>query len=204
MKISRKSIATVTAGLVAGGAIGFVAGVPGLTSAADAPLMDAIDVEVNEVDRASKIREVLQPLVDDTTIDGDQADAVAQHLAESMPGRGQGHRGGRAMGAHAEVVTDLLGIDAETLRGELAAGSTLAEVAEANGVSVDDLVAALVNEAESRIAEHVEDGSLTEEEAATKLAELEDRVAERVNTAGLAERMGGHREGGRDGHGRHH
>ena len=203
MKISRKSIATVTAGLVAGGAIGFVAGVPGLTSAADA-LVDTIDVEVNDADRASKIREVLQPLVDETTIDGDQADVVAQHLAESMPGRGQGHRGGRAMGAHAEVVTDLLGMDAETLRGELAAGSTLAEVAEANGVSADDLVAALVDEAEAHIAEHVEEGSLTEEEAADRLAEMTDRVTERVNTAGLAERMGGHREGGRDGHGRHH
>ena len=203
MKISRKSIATVTAGLVAGGAIGFVAGVPGLTSAADAPLMDAIDVEVNEVDRASKIREVLQPLVDDTTIDGDQADAVAQHLAESMPGRGQGHRGGRAMGAHAEVVTDLLGIDAETLRGELAAGSTLAEVAEANGVSVDDLVAALVAEAEAHITEHVEEGSLTEEEAAAKLADIADRVSERVNSVAPAGGEGhgpGHRGDDRGGH----
>jgi hypothetical protein len=200
MKINRKSIATVTAGLVAGGAIGFAAGVPGLTSAADAPLVDAIDVEPKDVDRASKIREVLQPLVDDATIAGDQADAVAQHLAESMAGRGQGHRGGRALGAHAEVVTDLLGIDAETLRGALAAGSTLAEVAEANGVSAEDLVAALVDEAESRIAEHVEDGSLTQDEAATKLAELEARVAERVNTVGSAERMGGHRDGGRGGH----
>ena len=203
MKISRKSIATVTAGLVAGGAIGFVAGVPGLTSAADAPLMDAIDVEVNEVDRASKIREVLQPLVDDTTIDRDQADAVAQHLAESMPGRGQGHRGGRAMGAHAEVVTDLLGIDAETLRGELVAGSTLAEVAEANGVSVDDLVAALVAEAEAHITEHVEEGSLTEEEAAAKLADIADRVSERVNSVAPAGGEGhgpGHRGDDRGGH----
>ena len=203
MKISRKSIATVTAGLVAGGAIGFVAGVPGLTSAADAPLMDAIDVEVNEVDRALKIREVLQPLVDDTTIDGDEADAVAQHLAESMPGRGQGHRGGRAMGAHAEVVTDLLGIDAETLRGELAAGSTLAEVAEANGVSADDLVAALVDEAEAHIAEHVEEGSLTEEEAAAKLADIADRVSERVNSVAPAGGEGhgpGHRGDDRGGH----
>ena len=120
MAINRKSIATVTAGLLAGGAIGFAAGVPGLTSAADAPMVDTVDADLDNgddhVDRASRIREVLQPLVDDATIDGDQADAVAQHLAESMPGRGQGHRGGRAVGAHAEVVTDLLGIDAETLR----------------------------------------------------------------------------------------
>ncbi|MGB1722686.1 MAG: hypothetical protein ACPHJ1_00310, partial [Ilumatobacteraceae bacterium] len=90
----------------------------------------------------------------------------------------------------------LLGIDAETLRAELVAGSTLAEVAVANGVSSDDLAAALVAEAEERIAEHVEEGSLTEEEAAAKLADITDRVSERVNTAGPTERMEGHRDRG--------
>ena len=75
MAINRKSIATVTAGLLAGGAIGFAAGVPGLTSAADAPMVDTVDADLDNgddhVDRASRIREVLQPLVDDATIDGD-------------------------------------------------------------------------------------------------------------------------------------
>ena len=208
MSINRKSIATVTAGLMAGGIIGFAAGVPGLTSAADAPSVDTIDAEVDadlaDEARAARIREALQPLVDDTTIDGDQADTVAEHLADSLLGHGGDRRGGRALGAHSEVVTDLLGIDAETLRGELAAGSTLAEVAEANGVSTDDLVAALVDEAEAHLAEHVADGSLTEDEAADRLAEMTDRVTERVNTSGPAERMGGHRDGGRGGHGRGH
>jgi len=201
MATNRKSIATVTAGLLAGGAIGFAAGVPGLTSAADVPMVDTVDADLDNrddhVDRASRIREVLQPLVDDATIDGDQADAVSQHLVESMRRRGEGHRGGRDLAARSEVVTDLLGIDAETLRAELVAGSTLAEAAAANGVSSDDLVAALVAEAEERIAEHVEEGSLTEEEAAAKLADITDRVSERVNTAGPTERMEGHRDRGR-------
>lgn len=206
MAINRKSIATVTAGLLAGGAIGFAAGVPGLTSAADAPMVDTVDADLDNgddhVDRASRIREVLQPLVDDATIDGDQADAVSQHLVESMRRRGEGHRGGRDLAARSEVVTDLLGIDAETLRAELAAGSTLAEVAVANGVSTDDLVAALVAEAEERIAEHVEEGSLTEEEAAAKLADITDRVSERVNSVAPIGGEGhgpGHRGGDRGG-----
>ena len=206
MAINRKSIATVTAGLLAGGAIGFAAGVPGLTSAADTPMVDTVDADLDNgddhVDRASRIREVLQPLVDDATIDGDQADAVSQHLVESMRRRGEGHRGGRDPAARSEVVTDLLGIDAETLRAELAAGSTLAEVAVANGVSTDDLVAALVAEAEERIAEHVEEGSLTEEEAAAKLADITDRVSERVNSVAPIGGEGhgpGHRGGDRGG-----
>ena len=204
MRINGKSIVTVTAGLVAGGAIGFAAGVPGLTSAADAPMVDTVDGEQEGVTRSERLRDALQPLVDDTTIDGEQADAVSEHLAATLPGRGEGHRSGRALGAHSEVVTDLLGIDAATLRSELAAGSTLAEVAEANGVSPDDLVAALVDEAAAHLAEHVADGSLTEAEAADRLAEMTDRVTERVNTAGLAERMGGHGDGGRGGHGEAH
>ncbi len=206
MAINRKSIATVTAGLLAGGAIGFAAGVPGLTSAADAPMVDTVDADLDNgddhVDRASRIREVLQPLVDDATIDGDQADAVSQHLVESMRRRGEGHRGGRDLAARSEVVTDLLGIDAETLRAELVAGSTLAEVAVANGVSTDDLVAALVAEAKERIAEHVEEGSLTEEEAAAKLADITDRVSERVNSVAPIGGEGhgpGHRGGDRGG-----
>ncbi len=206
MAINRKSIATVTAGLLAGGAIGFAAGVPGLTSAADAPMVDTVDADLDNgddhVDRASRIREVLQPLVDDATIDGDQADAVSQHLVESMRRRGEGHRGGRDLAARSEVVTDLLGIDAETLRAELVAGSTLAEVAVANGVSSDDLAAALVAEAEERIAEHVEEGSLTEEEAAAKLADITDRVSERVNSVAPIGGEGhgpGHRGGDRGG-----
>lgn len=207
MKINRKSIATVTAGLVAGGAIGFVAGVPGLTSAAtdDTTADDVAAVATEwpgEEARASRIRERLQTLVDDATIDGSQADAVAGHLAGEMPGRVGGH-GPRGQGPHSEVVTELLGIDAETLRGELAAGSTLAEVAEANGVSADDLLAALVAEAEAHITEHVEEGSLTEEEAAAKLTDIADRVSERVNSVAPAGGEGhgpGHRGGDRGGH----
>ena len=50
---------------------------------------------------------------------------------------------------------------------------------------------------QERIAELVEEGSLTEEEAAAKLAGITDRVSERVNTAGPTERMEGHRDRGR-------
>ena len=56
MKFNRKSIVTVTAGLVAGGAIGFAAGVPGLTSAADAPMVGSVDSEYQGVARSERLR----------------------------------------------------------------------------------------------------------------------------------------------------
>lgn len=80
-----------------------------------------------------------------------------------------------------EVVTELLGIDAETLRDELRGGSTLAEVAEANGVDVASLVDALVAEATDRVDQAVEAGRIDAAEATDKLADIEERITERVN-----------------------
>ena len=78
-------------------------------------------------------------------------------------------------------MTDLLGIDAATLRSELQAGSTLAEVAAAQGVSVDVLVDAIVDQMQERVDAAVEAGKITADEATEKLAEAEERVIAKVN-----------------------
>ena len=78
-------------------------------------------------------------------------------------------------------MTDLLGIDAATLRTELKAGSTLAEVATAQGASVDALVDAIVGQMQERVDAAVEAGKITADEAAEKLAVAEERVISKVN-----------------------
>ena len=208
MKFNRKSIVTVTAGLLAGGAIGFAAGVPGLTSAADTPMVGSVDSEYQGVARSERLRDALQPLVDDTTIDGEQADAVKVALGpkgrnvvlDKKFGAPTITNDGVSIAKEIELEDPYENMGAQLVK-KVAAGSTLAEVAEAKGVSTDDLVAALVDKVEAHLAEHVAKGSLTEDEAADRLAEMTDRVTERVNTAGLAERMDGHRDGGGGGHG---
>jgi hypothetical protein len=72
-------------------------------------------------------------------------------------------------------------------------GTTLADVAEEQGVEVGALVDALVEAHEERIAQAVEDGRLTQEEADERLADLEERVTERVENA---EGLGGRGHGG--------
>jgi polyhydroxyalkanoate synthesis regulator phasin len=200
----------LAAGLLGGTAAGLVLGVPGMSSAAadtgtvvapaaivqqvdDAPVDDAPvdDAPVDEapVDDAAvqpgkHLRTVLQPLVDDGTIDAAQADAVTEQLMEKRGKRGErGERGERGPGkfGRSEVVTDLLGIDAATLRAELQAGSTLADVATAQGVSVDVLVDAIVDQMQERVDAAVEAGKITADEAAEKLAEAEARVTAKVN-----------------------
>jgi len=166
-KNRRHTIAAVTAGLIAGGAVGFVAGVPALTSAADVTI--------------------------DSTVDN--ADADHDHGERRGPG-GRGGRGGEQMATVAEVI----GVDAEALREAFAAGQSVADVAEANGVALDDVVAAVVAEMETHLAEHVAEGKLAQSEADAKLADAADKVTERLSSVpaerGMGERRG---PGGRGG-----
>jgi len=196
----RKGLAIgLTAGLLGGAAAGLVLGVPGLSSAAESDPAAVIVQQVDEtdeagtesdapVDHSERLREMLQPLVDDTTLTAEQADKVTSHLVENRPERGErGDRGGRIehrrghRGGVSEGVLELLGTDAETLRAQIMDGSSLADVAAEAGVDVQQLVDVMVSEAAEHLDEAVANGRLDEAEAAEKLAEIEERVTARVN-----------------------
>lgn len=180
----------VGAGVVGGGLVGLLMTVPGLTSAAsqdstdDSPpaVVSVQDADADESRPApgTRLREQLQPLVDDGTITAAQADAVTAHLAENRPER-DGHQKGARRGFDGDVVAGLLGMDAEELRDALRNGATIAELAEANGVDVQTVIDTLVAEAEQHLDLAVEAGRLTEEEAAEKLAGLADKITSLVN-----------------------
>ena len=192
-RLRRGTILGVSAGLVGGGLIGLAATVPSLTSAASDDSVDTWTDPAAEVisdstvadrpDPGTRIRESLQSLVDDGTITADQADAVAAHLVDQAPDHGRRGPGGRGHrpGMDGEVVAGVIGIDAETLREAVQSGQSLAEVAEANGVDPQAVIDALVAEAQSHLDQAVQDGRLTEDEAATKAAEMVERITARVN-----------------------
>ena len=141
---------------------------------------------------ADRVREALTGLVEDGSLTEEQADEVATTLSESGLGRG-GHHGGHRLGL--ETAAEALGMTEDELRTALEPdGTSLADVAEAEGVDVGTLVDALVEAQQERIAQAVEDGRLTQEEADERLADLEERVTERVNSADPG-------PGGRGGHG---
>lgn len=196
----RGTILGVSAGVLGGGLVGLAMTVPTFTDAASedstdttvvATLQDtgtddtSTDTSTDETSRPEpgvRLRESLQTLVDDGTITADQADAVAEHLAAQLPERGE-HRGGRGghPGMDGEVVAGLLGIDADELRSSLRDGQSIADLAEANGVDVQTVIDALVAEAQGHLDLAVENGRLTEDEAAEKLVDLTERVTARVN-----------------------
>lgn len=196
----RKGLAVgLTAGLLGGAAAGLVLGVPGLSSAAESDPAAAIVQQVDEtddvgtefdapVDHGERLREMLQPLVEDTTLTAEQADKVTSHLVENRPERGErGDRGERVehrrgqRGGVSDAVLELLGTDAETLKAQIMDGSSLADVATESGVDVQQIVDVMVSEASDRLDEAVANGRLDEGEAAERLAEIEERITARVN-----------------------
>jgi hypothetical protein len=74
-----------------------------------------------------------------------------------------------------------LGLSEAELRAELGDGNSLAEIAKAEGKSVDGLVQALLVEARQRLDRAVEEGRLTEAQADEVRDGLEDRVRDLVN-----------------------
>ena len=128
----------------------------------------------------------LAPLVEDDTITAAQAEAVAATLAENMPGPGRG-RGLRALRATAEF----LELTPAEMRAGLAEYDTLADLAAANGSSGAELIAYLVAQVEEHLAAAVEEGRITADEAAEKLADAEEHITEMVNGDIPEPRQGG-------------
>jgi polyhydroxyalkanoate synthesis regulator phasin len=200
---SRRGLAIgLTGGLLAGTAAGLVFGVPGLSSAAPAAFVQQADetdppTEDASAEMATRLRDALQALVDDGTITAEQADAVATHLVENRPERGEfgggeghggegrgGHRGGPGMfgrGVASEALTDLLGMDAQELHQQLHDGATLAEIAADQGVEVQAVIDELVAEVTERVDNAVENGRIDQAEADEKLAEAEAKITDMVN-----------------------
>ena len=189
----RKSVtaAALAASLTIGGAAGAALFTPTLSGAQtdETPTEETTDDDR----RGDFLGDALAPLVDDGTITQDQADAVIDAIHDARPVA-------RMIDRHfpyGTALTDVLGIEPAELREALAGGQTIAEVAEANGVPVDDVVAALVAEAQEHLDAAVADGHLTQEEADEKAADLTERITAMVS--GELERGSGHGWGPRRG-----
>ena len=96
--------------------------------------------------------------------------------AECDRDKGYGDRSGRLA-----ALAELVGTDSEGLKTALGEGQTLAQIAEANGVEVQDVIDALVAKVNERIDSAVEAGKLSVEEGETKKAAAASRIEEVVN-----------------------
>lgn len=193
-RMKRTALAgAITAGLLGGGAAGVILTSGGVSGAQETTttIEQPAPGQGERPDPAARLGEVLAPLVEDGTINQAQADAVIAALVDARPERGRhGHRG-QGLDAAAEA----LGMDARELRTALRDGSTIAEVAGERQVEVQTVIDAMVAEVEAHLAEKVESGERTQEQADEMLQRATDRITDLVNN-GRPER--GDRGPGRD------
>lgn len=188
MRSKGASIALAGTLALTGLAGGVVLG-PALAAAATGE-QSAADAVGNRVDR---IKEALQGLVDDGTLTAEQRDRVATTLDEQLPRRGPG-MAGRHLAL--DVAANTLGLTEQELLAELREGRSLADVAEDKGVPIDQVKTDLQAAAEDRLAQAVEDGRITQEQADERKAGIAERIAEAVEREGRRGPGRGHGHGG--------
>ena len=103
--------------------------------------------------------------------------APIEELSEDRHRFGRGHKLGLSV---LEGVVEILDITEDELKNALGDGSTLAEVAEANGLSSDDLIAELIVLAQTTLDEAVADGAITQEQADSMLARITEMLPEAI------------------------
>lgn len=168
------------------------------TGSSDSSTTDA----ARTADIEARIASDLAGLVTDGTLTQEQADKVASTLAAKMPagGRGgHGDHGGRGGFGGLTAAATAIGVTEDELRTQLEAGKSVADVAQANGVSEQTVIDAIVAEAKTHFAAEVASGEHTQAEVDAKLADLEARVTTMVETAGLPQRGGHGPDGGGSG-----
>ena len=111
-------------------------------------------------DRTPPTTEEIQQRVDDGDITQDEADAILDRIAEREALQGVIDRG-----AIKQAMADELGMTVEELEAAKEDGSSLEELAEANGTTVDAVREAAQAEKEAQVQAALDAGEITEEQA---------------------------------------
>jgi polyhydroxyalkanoate synthesis regulator phasin len=198
-------VAGTVAGFLLAVALGAVGGFAAAEALSDDDEPEAVVARANVEpdDESDSLTEALEFLVDEAV----EADRLTEEEGERLKDRLQSRRlpfvvpgleklplGGRAFelfdrdfGIFGQIVdldtaASYLGLSESELREELRDGKSLADVAGEQNRSVDGLVQELVDDAEQRIDDAVDDGRLSEERASQLRADLEDRIRDRVES----------------------
>ena len=207
--MSTKHTRTLFVGALAGAvATGAVIAGPALAAVGDDDPTE-VTTTVSDVDGAEgrtrlaeRIEAQLADLVEDGTIDAAQAQIVAEHLAAQFPTRAErqadrGERRERREEAR-DAVADTLGLTESEIRTALAGGTTMADLAEQQGVPLDALVDAALAPFAAHLDEQVAAGEISQDQAELRLASARDEFTERFSNPAPRHGAGdGHRGGPR-------
>jgi polyhydroxyalkanoate synthesis regulator phasin len=194
MSTSKRTIAVAVAALaVAGGGGAAIAASQG-SSASPAAFFDSLaehlGITTEELEDAAKAAatDQVDAALEEGRITQEEAERLKERIQEgdapflfgpALFG-GHHHHGWPLRGMKVDAAAEYLGLTGAQLRNRLEEGQSLADIARAEGKSVDGLKQALVDEARQRLDEAVEEGELTRERADEMLERLRERIDELV------------------------
>jgi len=189
------AIGAAVAVAVAGGGVAYAAATN--TDPRDAVLRDAaqrLNVSPDQLRSAlsGAIGDQLDQAVKDGRLTQAQADQIKQRIARygvplggpGGPGFGHGPFGGPGHGPFGpglDVAASYLGLTRAQLGRQLQTGRTLAQIASAQGKSVDGLRQALVDAARTQLDRAVADRRITSDQRDQILRDIQQHVADLVN-----------------------
>lgn len=193
---SKKTVTGLGAALalVGGGVGGAIAATSDTTPQAEqaAFLSDAANrLGVQESQLENALEQAAIDRVDAAVADGRltqaEGDAIKARIqsGDLGPGFGFGFAGPKMMvGFGLEAAATYLGLTRDQLRTELESGKSLAQIATAEGKSVDGLKQALIADAKARLDQAVKDGKITAAQETQMLSDLSSHIDDLVNNTG--------------------
>lgn len=209
-KLTILAAAGAAVAIAGGGAAVAAAGALSPEEESQAVIEDAAEqlgVEPNALSDALKdaLKTRVDAAVDDGRLSQEQGDELKERIDSGyspLVFGGSGVRGFGHFGHFADLggAASYLGVTEAELRAELEDGKSLADVARAEGKSVEGLVQKIVDSASERLDQAVEDGRLTRARADEIKQDLKPRITDLVNREPGAARGFG-RPGGHHGFG---
>jgi uncharacterized protein YidB (DUF937 family) len=193
---------------------------------AGSPLLDAAAKALNLTTQQliDKLKDGKTTIADVAKAQGVDVNAVIQAMTDADKGRigdivnkpwpkfgnrpapgigGPAMRGGLGfgiVGQSLDAVAKALGITTDELKTDLGKGQTIAQIATAKGLKVDDVINTLVNDATTKIDQAVTNGHLKQAMADKLKAALKTEITNLVNNGFPKGPMGGFGFPGRRGH----
>ncbi len=162
----------------------------------DAAVADKLGVSTEKLEQAYKAAalERLDAAVKAGRITEEQAKALKARIESGdfrggpgfgvFGGPGMHHGFGGHLHAGISAAADYLGLEVTALAERLQNGESLADVAKAEGKSVDGLKNALIADAKATLDQAVKDGRLTDAQRDEALSRLEEKIDDVVNGTG--------------------
>jgi polyhydroxyalkanoate synthesis regulator phasin len=151
-------------------------------------LAENLGISREELD--STIDETQIEMIDEAVAEGriteERGEELKQRVEDGLPlFPGPRHHGPfhRVLGWLKEASAEILGLSEDDVAERVRDGESLAEIAESQGMSVDDFKAQLLEAAKADLDEKVADGDMTQDEADEKFERLSEEIDRIVNAS---------------------